>query len=134
MTTLRNIPTPPPLPANREELVAARLINFDSNVNDLVDDIHMVLFVEDPTYKRFLYAVHDSQAKEGSLSADNWAAANIVREYAREHSVAGVKDENLATISRALNVVLRRCNLSRKQRRNMVHGEIVADDNGNGND
>jgi hypothetical protein len=134
MTTLRNIPAPPPLPADREALLANRLINFDSNVNDLVDDIHMVLFVEDPAYKRFLYAVHDSQAKEGSLSADNWAAANIIREYARDRNVAGVKDENLATIGRALNVVLRRCNLSRKQRRNMVHGENVPDENGNGND
>jgi hypothetical protein len=126
----RNVPAPPPLPSNRTELQALRTVSFDVNINDLVDNINTELFLNDPEYKEYLRAVHDSQAKEGALSADNWSAARMVREYARENAIGGVMNENLATIGKALNVALRRAGLSRKQRRNMVHGEVVPSENG----
>lgn len=128
----RRLPTPPPLPANRTALEASRITGFEVNINDLVDGVHLILFDEDEVYKRFLYATHDAQAKEGSLSADNYSAAQIIRTYARQHGIAGIAEENLATISTALNVVLRRFGMSRKQRRNMVHGERVPDDTNGG--
>jgi hypothetical protein len=132
---LRHIPTPPPLPATTDEMIAQRVGNFDISINDLVNDIHVVLWDSEPRegekpYRDYLYALHDSQAVEGSLSADNHEAARAIRSYAQEHKIAGVRDENIATINKALNVVLRRFQLSRKQRRNMIHGEVVPDDNG----
>jgi hypothetical protein len=128
--TLRHIPKPPPLPATVDDLMAQRVGNFDISINDLVNDIHIVLWDGDATYKGYLFALHDSQAVEGSLAADNHCAAVAIRDYARDNNISGLKDENLATINKALNVVLRRFQLSRKQRRNMVHGEVVPDDNG----
>jgi hypothetical protein len=127
----RQIITPPPLAADRTELLASRISGFDANINDLVDAIHIVLFDENPLYKRYLYAVHDSQAVTGALVYDNSEAIRIIKEYAIEKGIEGVKDENLATIGKAMNVVLRRFGQSRKQRRNMVRGEVVPDDNGN---
>jgi hypothetical protein len=75
--------------------------------------------------------VYDEQAVEGSLAADNVMAATMIREYAKkvdeDHALA---NEKLATISKALGVVLRRYEISRKERRNMIHGETVPGDNG----
>ena len=128
---VRHVPTPPPLPVDADALIAGRVISFDRNINDLVDDAVKALFVGDEAFKALLYATHDSNSVEGSLSADNWGAAKMIRDYAIERRIDGVMNENLATIGKAMNVALRRWGLSRKQRRNMVHGEQVPDDNGN---
>jgi hypothetical protein len=121
-------PLPPPLPDNIDDW--ERSSKAERTLNDLVEDIHRILVNEDPKYRGYLRATYDAHAVEGSLAADNVMAAMIIRDKAKSIGSIDVADEKLAVINMALNVVLRRYKKSRKQRRNMVHGEIVpADDN-----
>jgi len=118
-----------------------RSIKAERTLNDYVEDIHRVL-VGDGTrdddttqtrgdrYLSLLRATYDAHAVEGSLSADNTLAAIMIRKKAKEMGIVDVAGEKLAIINMALGVVLRRYKLSRKQRRNMVHGEEVPSDNG----
>lgn len=119
---------PPALPAKIEDW--ERKIKGERSLNDLVEDIHRKL-VENPQYRKLLHAVWDSQAVEGSLSADNTMAALMIREQAKDDE-SEVADEKLATISQALGVVLRRYSASRKERRRTVAGEVVPSDDSNG--
>ena len=122
--------TPPPLPETVGELLDLRMSDFHRTINDLVEEVHLKLW-PDANYRKFLYAVHDSQAIEGSVSFDNHEAATMIREYARKTNADGeVALAKKATINTALAVVLRRYGISRKQRRNMLHGEKVPPDNG----
>jgi hypothetical protein len=120
-------PRPSELPAVIEDW--QRFLKSQRNINDYVEDVHRDL-VEDDQYRAYLYACWDEQAVEGSLSADNTMAAKMIRDKAvemdPEHMLA---KEKLATISKSLGVVLRRYHASRKQRREMVGGEIVPDAN-----
>jgi hypothetical protein len=100
-------------------------------LNDAVEEIHLTLF-NDEKYHAYHDAVYDEQAVEGSLSADNLMAAQLIRNYAMSKGRTEVAKEKLATISKALGVVLNRYNLGRRSRRNMLGGEIVPDANGNG--
>lgn len=121
----------PPLPDNLSEW--QRAIKVERTLNDLVEDIHRML-VEDnelsDQYRKLLRAVYDAHAVEGSLAADNYEAARMIREKAVKIGSSEVAQEKLAIISMALNVVLRRYNMSRKQRRQMLNGEVVPGDNG----
>jgi hypothetical protein len=99
-------------------------------LNDQVEEIHLGLYETDKAYKAFLYAVYDEQAVEGSLSADNTMAAALIREHAQAKGNVEVSKQKLATISKALGVVLRRYGFSRNERRNMLGGEIVPGGNG----
>jgi hypothetical protein len=67
----------------------------------------------------------DSDAVEGSLAIDTIKAAEMIRVFATNSSNPFVKDKNLATITRALKVVLRRYGIGREQRADMVGGEHV---------
>jgi hypothetical protein len=116
----------PPLPANIDDWT--RHIKVERTLNDLVEDIHRIL-VEKEKYRDLLRAVYDAHAVEGSLAADNVLAAIMIREKAKEIG-SEVAKEKLAVINLALGVVLRRYKMSRKQRRNTVAGEEVADNNG----
>jgi hypothetical protein len=129
----------PPLPADIDEW--QRAIKAERTLNDLVEDVHRVL-VGDETpsedaegrtrgerYLALLRATYDAHAVEGSLAADNTLAAMMIREKAEELGNVEVKKEKLAIINMALGVVLRRYKSSRKQRRNMVHGEEVPNEN-----
>jgi hypothetical protein len=118
----------PPLPERIEEW--ERQIKAERTLNDLVEDIHRVLVNEDKDYRAYLRAVYDAHAVEGSLAADNILAAMIIRDKAKELGSTEVAGEKLAIINLALNVVLRRYNKSRKQRRNTVHGELVRTNHG----
>jgi hypothetical protein len=91
----------------------------------MVEEFHLSLF-EDNKYRTYLRAVWDEQAVEGSLSADNIMAAMMIRDRAKK-AESIVASEKLATIAKALGVVLRRFGETRKQRRNMVHGEVVPE-------
>lgn len=118
---------PPALPAKIEEW--HRSLKQERTLNDLVEDSHRIL-VEDDDYRAFLRAVYDEQAVEGSLSADNHMAAQRIRDKAKEIG-SELSKEKLATISKALNVVMRRYRASRKERRNMIEGEVLPSE-GNG--
>ena len=100
------------------------------NINDLVEDIHQMLIGgnQSETYIAFLSAVYDEQAVEGSLAADNIEAARMIRDRARAMEGNSLQNEKLATISKALGIVLRRYHLSRKERRQLVDGQTVPSD------
>jgi len=118
-----------PLPATRDELVARKTMKRGPSLNDDVDRIHVVLW-EDPIYKGFHEAVFDSDAVEGSLAADNFKAAEMIREYAKEHKdFYYVSKKNLTTLVKSMNVVLRRYHMSRHERAMTVGGETVSNGN-----
>lgn len=119
---------PAPLPTKIEGW--QRQTKMQRTLNDLVEDIHRMLITESAEYRAFLDAVYDEDAVEGSLSADNTLAAMMIRNKAKTIAGNELTKKKLATISKALGVVLRRYHLSRKQRRNMVGGEEVPGDSG----
>jgi hypothetical protein len=126
MTTRQNLQVAPPLPADIDEWV--RHVKAERTLNDLVEDIHRTL-VEDAEYRKLLRATYDAHAVEGSLSMDNAIVAQMIRKKAAEIGSTEVAEEKLAIINLALQVVLRRYKASRKQRRNMVAGEVVDTEN-----
>jgi hypothetical protein len=117
------------LPTNTAAHLAHRKLKAKRTLNDLVEDIHLSL-VEDGKYIGFLDAVYDEQAKEGSLAADNLEAAHMIREKAVKIN-SEIAKEKKATIAKSLNIVLRRYEWSRKERRNTVDGETVRTENEN---
>jgi hypothetical protein len=84
--------------------------------NNLIEQVHLVL-VEDDSYLALLDAVYNSQAVEGSLADDDIMAAKMIRDKAYKLGNAEVARQKLASIVKALRVVLRRYGASRKQRR-----------------
>lgn len=128
-TNDKHLRTAPPLPTNTAAHLAHRKLKSKRTLNDLVEDVHLSL-VEDATYVGYLNAVWDEQAIEGSLSADNLMAAQMIRTRAVKQG-GDLATEKLATIAKALGIVLRRYEWSRKERRNMVDGEIVGENGDN---
>src|SRR5687768_3826321 len=123
-------PLPAALPNRVEDFLQRRKFDIGRNFNDLVEKVHLRL-IPNSEYIQLLYATYDEQAVEGSLSADNVLAAKMIREEAMQMGdVWEVANAKLATINKALNVVLRRYGLSRKERRITVGGESVTADNG----
>jgi hypothetical protein len=117
-------------PVPRQMANWVRKADLARTINDLVEDIHTVLVDKSPEYVGYLDAVYDEQAVEGSLATDNTLAAMLIRDEAKKRNVPRVADAKLATIVKALNIVLRRYGVSRNERRNMVVGEIVNTGNG----
>lgn len=91
-------------------------------LNDLVEIVHRKL-VEDNLYVDLLNATYDELAVEGSLAADNFMAALMIRNKAKEMQLSDVYEEKLANIVVALNIVLRRYRADRKSRREHVKGD-----------
>ena len=116
-----------PLPATREDLLARKTMR-NMTLNDYVDQIHVALWGNDdyPEYQKFLDAVYDEDAVEGSLSIDNAKAAEIIRTYAVNRKINYVAEKKLSPIVKALNVVLRRYHMTRKERAVTVGGEQVT--------
>jgi hypothetical protein len=127
-----NRPLPPALPETAADLLGLRKSQTRRTLNDQIEEIHLALYDTDEKYTEYLYAVYDEQAIEGSLAADNFKAAEIIREYARKKESIEVARQKLATIVKCLNVVLRRYKgMSRKERRNMIGGQIMPPDDTN---
>jgi hypothetical protein len=126
----RIIPAEPPaLPEKIKDW--HRTIKVERTLNDLVEDIHRILVEESQQYRAYLRAIHDAHAVTGSLSFDNCKACELIKAKADEMGSTEVAGEKLGIINMALGVVLRRYNSSRKQRRNMLHGEVVPSDGSN---
>ena len=118
-------PRPPALPATRQDMIAQRKSEMRRTLNDHVEDAHLALY-NDEQYQRFLDAVYDEDAVEGSLAADNLEAARMIRDFARKDDRDSyVADKKLATLAKALGVVLRRYGMSRKERSRMIDGETI---------
>jgi hypothetical protein len=113
-----------PVPTERSNWI--RKTDFKRTINDMVEDLHLELVETSDEYRGFLDAVWDEQAIEGSLAADNTMAAQLIRAEAVRRNVPQIATAKLATIVKALNIVLRRYGVSRNDRRNMVGGENVA--------
>jgi hypothetical protein len=132
-------PRPAPLPTEISDWEKARKVKVERTLNDNVEDIHLNLLNHGDVkrrekYKGLLDAVYDEDAVEGSLAADNFLVATMIRDYAREDNHDPyVANKKLATLIKALGVVLRRYGWSRSQRARTVGGELVpkADVNGN---
>lgn len=118
-----------PLPTTTEDLLARRQLMNQRTLNDHVDDIHVSLW-SDQEYRKLLEAVWDEDATEGALAIDNYLAAIKIRTWAREHGNPHVQDKKAATIVKALNIVLRRYNISRAERKNMIGDTVVRNGNG----
>jgi len=121
----------PPLPSSIDEW--ERVSKAERTLNDLVEEVHRVLVDDDKLgerYRSLLRAVYDAHAVEGSLAADNVLAAMMIRDKAAEMRSTEIVSEKLAIISMSLNVVLRRYKSSRKERRQMLAGEVVPGDSG----
>ena len=117
---------PAPLPANPDDWV--RQFESEPNLNDEIERYHDRLMHDPekkPVYVKFLNSVWDEDCVEGSCSLDNAEACRMIRELAREEQHSFVGDKKLATLSKSLNVVMRRYKLSRKERRMTVEGEQV---------
>lgn len=113
-----------PIPTSVAELDLLYRLARRPTLNDIVQRVVKSL-IADPKFQKLIRAGHDSQAVEGSMAADNFMAAMMVREKATEDKVEDVIEENLSTINRALQVVLRRYGLGRKQRRYTIDGEFI---------
>jgi hypothetical protein len=95
-----------------------------------VDRIHIILW-DNPDYRRFHEAVFDEDTVEGSCTADNFEAAAMIRDYAKQHDeLHYVAKKNKTTLVKSMKVVLRRYHMSRDERAQTVGGEIVP---GSGN-
>ena len=116
-----------PLPGSVIAMQAGRRTPFVRLLNDMVDELHNKLF-ENGKYKLFLEGVWDEQCIEGSLAADNFKAAEMIRDQAVKEN-SPVAREKLATIVKSLGIVLKRYGISRKERRQTVDGEIVPNNN-----
>jgi hypothetical protein len=114
-----------PLPATTGDLHRKSLRT--RTLNDFVEDVFLALF-DDPDFQKYLDAVGNDDAVEGSVLADEFEAARMIRKHAPDSSP--LKQKKLETIRKALAVVMRRYEISRKERRQLLGGEIIP----NGND
>ncbi len=131
MSNDKKITAPPPLPATLAEWDAVRDVKSTLTLNDRVESLHRHLSATDAGYPKYLWAVYDEQAVEGSLTDDDHEAARRIREMAKstDHADSVVAGEKIASIKKSLRVVLRRYHQGRKERKNTVGGQIVPDDN-----
>ena len=112
-----------PLPETRAELEAQRKSMRDRTINDYVEDVHLELW-DNPFYRKALNAVTDASAMEGSVTADNFVAATMIRARANEAGKPrAVIDATLQSIVTALQVVMRRYKIARKDRIYLLGGE-----------
>lgn len=104
------------LPVSTSDLHRKNLTH--RTINDEVESLFLPLYEENADFRELLEAVYDSEAVEGSLRADDYDAATMLRASAPAGS--RVSQSNKETLRRALNVVLRRYNISRNERRGTV--------------
>jgi hypothetical protein len=132
MTNLAIRPPPPPLPSTVADLEALRKVFHQPTLNDRVDAIHVQLWAT-PEYRKYLDAVYDEDAVEGSLATDNAFAAKMIRDHAVTIGDTYVAGKKVHTIVKAMRVVLRRLQISREERAREVAGQIIDMSNGQGN-
>ena len=112
---------PPDLPATAAAFAACRKSKAGRTFNDRIED-HMLAMVNggNPDFLALLNAVQNEDAVEGSITADNFMAAKMIRDHASEHGDSVVAEANLTRIVRAEGVALRRYGLDRTTRRKSV--------------
>ena len=142
MTETENKPTQttvrvmaPELPANIDDW--ERFLKQQRTINDYVEDTmrECVNSPQGTELRAYLRAAYNEHAVEGSCRADDYEAAHLLREYAREHEPEGeVAKAKLETVKKALcGPVARRYHVSRQQRRNTLQGQVVPGGNDDDN-
>jgi len=116
-----------PLPATVEDLMRQRIAQRKRSIIDIVEEIHLQLWDKEEDYIRLLNSVWNEQAVEGSVRIDRVCAAEMVRDYAQKRGDNPAGKANLATIVKALGVILKRYRISPKQRRAAAY--IAAGEN-----
>lgn len=122
-------PAPPPVAGTLQELDLARRVKHTFTLNDLVE-IYYRRLVGNPEFKRLNLAVYDEQAVHGSCSVDNVFLAKMIIDAAKDDENEDFEGLKIATVIKALGVVLRRYGQDRKSRRNMLGGMVVDPTNG----
>jgi hypothetical protein len=121
---------PPNLPSTRDEFLLHRKKKGGVSINDQVEDQVLTLVngggAECERYLSLLNAVHNQDAVEGSLRADTYTAAMVLREFSRKNGVIAVADAPLEKVAKAQGVFLRRYGLSRRERRKSVEAPEAA--------
>jgi hypothetical protein len=109
-------PRPPPLPQTKADLLAGYKLKRKRSINDLVEEIVVKLWDQDDDFMKYVDAIYDSDAVEGSLAEDDTIASQIIRNYAGKHNHVEVAGKNLHTIKLAMKVALRRFGVDRPER------------------
>lgn len=112
-----------PLPKSVIEMQAQRIVPLKRLLNDMIEELHYKCY-ESEQYRAYLDGVWDEQCIEGSLAADNFKAAEMIRDRAKKDGSPAAR-EKLATIVKSLGIVLKKHHMSRKERRQTVGDEIV---------
>lgn len=118
---------PPALPAKMEDWT--RHLKHKRSILDQVEDIHRILVEHEEKgeqYRSYLDAVYDEHAVEGSLEADDFEAATMIKDYALESGqFPDIAGEKKAVLTKAFRGVLKRYHAERWRRRGEV-GEEAA--------
>jgi len=91
----------PPLPATRTDLLAGYKLKRRRSINDLVEEIVVKLWDNDEQFMKYVDAIYNEQAVEGSLDDDDTMAAIIIRDTAKRDKHMEVAAQNIRTISTA---------------------------------
>jgi hypothetical protein len=110
----------PALPETRDDLLAQYKLKRRRSINDLVEEVIVKLWDNDDNFMKYVEAIYDSQAIEGSMDDDDVMAALIIRDTAKRDKHVEVADQNVHTIKLAMRVALRRFDLGRGQRYNLA--------------
>jgi hypothetical protein len=125
-------PAPPPLPVTLDDWDAQRRSKINRTINDLVEDIHRRLLADPERslmYQKLMAAIYDEQAVERKLVVDDVMLAQMIREKSsQDDTYVDLAKESLGAIMQAHQVVLRRYGQSRKDRREMVGGVRVPEE------
>lgn len=104
------------LPQTRDDLLAQYKLKRKKNINDLVEAIVVKLWDVDEQFMKYVAAIYDSEAVEGSMVEDDIMAAQLIREMAKKENNHEVARHNLHTIKLAMRVALRRFGVDRPTR------------------
>jgi hypothetical protein len=115
---------PSALPATKDAFLLHRKLKGAMSINDQVEENALNLVngggPDCDRYLKLLNAVYKEDAVEGSLRADNYAAAIMLRQIARDNGVTAIGEAPLEKVVQAQGVFLRRYGLSRTERRKSV--------------
>lgn len=109
-----------PLPATALDFANAYKLKNTGTLNDQVEQVVRVL-IDVPAFRTLIDAVYDEDSVEGKMYLDDAAAANMIRDYAKENNgPALLMQAKLVTLVRAMKVVLRRFSAGREDRRGVA--------------
>lgn len=123
----------PAVPATVQDLLDRRTMKKPPTLADFIEPVHLRLW-PNSEYQKYCVALFSVDSVEGTTTADDFAAAMMIRESAKEHGDVQVAKAGLASIRKYLvTYVWKRFKMTRKQRRaeiNIDNPNAVDDDDG----